>query len=83
MFSAWVQKWINQIAHVGWGLALTLALGLHINFFFAIVGVFLFASVKEAVFDPITETVAEQGSGWQDWAFWLLGIALAILAVAI
>lgn len=81
MFSAWVQKWINQIAHVGWGAFLTLALGLHINFRWAILAVFLFASFKEAIFDPMTETKVEQGSGWEDWRFWMTGILLAVIVV--
>lgn len=78
MFSAWVQKWINQIAHVGWGAFLFMALHQHIAGWRAMVVVFAFATIKEAIFDPMTETLAEQGSGLQDWAFWILGLILGI-----
>jgi uncharacterized protein involved in cysteine biosynthesis len=83
MFSAWVQRWINQIAHVGWAGFLTLLLAGHIRLAYAALAVFLFASIKEAVFDPLTETKAEQGSGWEDWAFWLLGIGLGALSLLV
>jgi hypothetical protein len=77
-FSQWVDKWVAQMAHLGWGsfLALLLSEALptshHIPLF-ALWLVTAFATIKEAVFDPLTETLAEQGSGLEDWAFWMLG----------
>jgi hypothetical protein len=78
-FSDWVDKWIAQLAHVGWGGALTLAIGLHTRARYAAIVVILLASAKEGIFDPITETKAEQGSGWEDWAFWVVGIIFGAL----
>ena len=80
-FSQWVAKWINQFAHVGWGAYLTLALGLHFHALVAGLSMLVFASVKEGIFDPLTETKSLQGSGWQDWAFWLVGIGIGILSL--
>lgn len=80
MFSAWVQKWINQIAHVGWGAYFVMMLSQHLTVGHAALVVLIFATVKEGIFDPLTETVAEQGSGLQDWAFWVLGIVLGIVS---
>lgn len=68
---------LAQMAHVGWGGLLVLS---GATFGHPIAGV-LFAtavcSFKEALFDPITEDLATKGSGWVDWIFWNLGIALA------
>ena len=80
MFSAWVKKWINQFAHVGWGAFLTLLLALHIGRLNAALAVVAFASIKEGIFDPLIETMAEQGNGWVDWAFFLVGIGLGLLS---
>lgn len=78
-FSDWVNKWINQLAHVGWGAFLALLLsealpaGHHHIPVYALLLVTAFATIKEAVFDPLTETLVEQGSGLEDWVFWMLG----------
>lgn len=81
-FSDWVEKWISQISHVGWGAFLTVALALHLPArhaaWEAALVVLTFATLKEGVFDPLTETIAEQGSGIEDWAFWILGIGLGV-----
>ncbi len=79
-FSAWVQEWINQFAHVGWGAFLLMALSQHMTIGHAALWVVAGATVKEGIIDPLTETVAEQGSGLQDWAFWVLGVVLGVLA---
>jgi hypothetical protein len=81
-FSDWVQKWINQLAHIGWGSFLALLLSeaipcRHIPLI-AFLLVTLFATIKEAVFDPLTETSTEQGSGLEDWVFWMLGNLIGI-----
>ena len=78
MFSNWVQKWINQIAHVGWGAYLTLVFGLHMRALYAAAIIIGFAAVKEGIFDPLTETKQLQGSGWEDFGFWMAGIGLGI-----
>jgi hypothetical protein len=39
------------------------------------------ATVKEAIVDPLTETVALQGSGFEDWAFWCVGIVVGLAAL--
>ena len=38
---------------------------------------FVFASIKEAWWDPKYETVETAGSGWLDWSMYLVGIAAA------
>jgi hypothetical protein len=81
MFSAWVQKWINQFAHVGWGAYLIMMLSRHMTLYHAAMLVFFFATIKEAVFDPLTETKTEQGSGLEDWVFWMLGLGLGALSL--
>jgi hypothetical protein len=78
-FSDWVQKWINQIAHVGWGAFLLLAINLNVPLKWAVLAVAAFATIKEFIFDKLTETPAEQGSDLQDWAFWWAGIILGVL----
>lgn len=83
MFSAWVQKWINQLAHIGWGGFLALAIGQHFKFKYAMLAVMVFAAAKEGIFDPLTETKAEQGSGWEDFGFWVLGVFAAYAAVVL
>jgi hypothetical protein len=80
-FSDWVTKWINQLAHVGWGAFLTLAISQHTHTYYAALAVLAAATVKEAIVDPLTETVALQGSGFEDWAFWCLGIAVGLIAL--
>ena len=37
----------------------------------------LFAAVKEAWWDKKYETPETAGSGWEDFAFWVLGVAIA------
>lgn len=78
-FSDWVNKWLPQMAHVSTGAFLTLALALHVGPLYATGAVLTFASLKEGVFDKLTETKSLQGSGWQDWGFWLAGIAVGLI----
>lgn len=77
-FSGWVNNWLPQMAHVSTGAFLTLALSLHVGPLYAAGAVLTFATLKEGVFDKLTETITLQGSGWQDWAFWCLGIAVGL-----
>jgi hypothetical protein len=73
---------LAQIAHVGWGALLVLALHDHfwnLSLSSAVGAVIGFAALKEAVFDPLTEDTATQGSGWVDFAFWCVGAALAFV----
>jgi len=79
-FSDWVNKWINQMAHLGWGAFLVLALARHTHLWIALLAVVVFAAFKEGVFDPLTETKTLQGSGWVDFAFWCAGVGLGWLA---
>jgi len=81
MFSAWVQKWINQIAHVGWGAFLFLAVYVHLGVWPATIITVVFAAAKEGIFDPLTETKAEQGSGAEDFVFWIIGILLGSFVI--
>ena len=37
----------------------------------------LFAAVKEAWWDKKYETPETAGSGWEDFAFWVMGVAIA------
>ena len=82
-FSNWVSKWINQIAHVGWGAYLVMALSQHITVGHAALVVFTFATVKEGIFDPFIESGTLQGSGLKDWTFWMFGIILGIVSFII
>lgn len=77
-FSAFVNKWIYQMAHIGWGGLLTLSLCLHIGWW-GQVSVIGFAAIKEGIFDPLTEDKTTRGSGWQDFLFWSTGTILGIL----
>lgn len=81
MFSAWIQKWINQIAHVGWGAYILIALSWHMPVGHAILWLVAFATIKEGIFDPLIETAAEQGSGIEDWLFWMAGMILGIVSL--
>jgi hypothetical protein len=77
-FSTWYETWADQISHVGWGAFLTLAIAQHETPLHAVLVVLAAATVKEAIVDPLTETVALQGSGFEDWAFWCLGIVVGL-----
>ena len=77
-FSIWYAKWADQISHVGWGAALTLGLAQHMTHGYATLAVLAGVTIKEGVIDPLTETLALQGSGLEDWAFWCLGIIVGL-----
>ena len=79
-YSDWVQKWLPQMAHVAWGAFLLMAISQHTTIGHAALIVTTIATVKEGLIDPLTETVALQGSGLQDWSFWMIGIVLGIAA---
>lgn len=79
-FSTWVQRWIYQLAHVGWGAYLTMALSQHMTVGNAALWILAAATVKEGIFDPLTEDGVARFSGFQDWLFWVIGIAIGILS---
>lgn len=83
-FSSWVAKWISQMAHVGWGAFLTMAvLARHTPRFYAFFAVVVFAAIKEFIFDPLTETPLLSGGlkgDALDFLFWCVGATLGILA---
>jgi hypothetical protein len=74
---------LAQMAHVGWGCAGVLLFTLFGYFILGTGAMVAFASLKEGVFDPLTETPAAQGSGWEDFAFWCVGILIAVLMIII
>lgn len=78
-FSQWVNKWISQMPHVGWGAAIVLALTRHISLPWAITALMAFAAIKEFIFDPLTEDHATQGNDLLDFAFWWVGAGLGAL----
>ena len=80
-FSTWYEEWADQISHIGWGAALTLGLTHHMTPLHAAGVVLAAATLKEGVIDKLTETVALQGSGWQDFLFWCLGIVVGLVAL--
>ncbi len=69
---------LAQLAHIGWGAAIVLAFAMTGHPFIGGLVMEGIATFKETVFDPLTETKAMQGSGLEDWAFWNLGIGLAL-----
>jgi len=73
---------LAQIAHIGWGALLVLGLHdhlWHLSIATATGCVISFATLKEAVFDPLAEDPATRGSGWVDFAFWCIGAALGFV----
>lgn len=78
-FSGFVSRWIYQFAHIGWGGFLTLLLERHIGSYGVLI-ILVLAGLKEAVLDPATETKVVQGSGWEDFFFWAVGVGLGFVA---
>ena len=71
---------LAQLAHTGWGAALTLAVARHTSsLWWAVAIVFAFAVLKE-ISEFWTETGETRGSTLTDIAFWAAGIVLAVLA---
>jgi hypothetical protein len=70
---------LAQLAHIGWGAALTLAVARHTSSLRWAAGIVLaFAVLKESS-EYWTETGETRGSTLADIGFWAVGIALAIL----
>jgi len=82
-FSSWVNKWIFQLAHVGWGAFLTLFIADHSAGWIGFLCVVGGAAAKEGVFDPLTEDPQTRGSGWKDFGFWVAGAVLGFLSYKI
>ena len=70
---------LAQIAHTVTGAVLVLMFAYVGHPFLGVAVTEAVAIVKETIFDPLTETKAFQGSGWRDWAFWNVGIGLALV----
>lgn len=71
---------VSQLAHVGWGAFLILAIFLFTpHWYIPVTMVTAFAAGKEFIFDKLTEDKATQGNDLEDFAFFLVGIALALL----
>lgn len=76
-FSGWVNKWINQMAHVGWAAFLALVLVHRIWWGpFLVLG---FAAIKEGIFDRLTQDKGTKHTGWLDFGFWFAGTLLGWL----
>ena len=70
---------VSQFAHVGWGGFLTLAVLLFDpKWWVAAIVVASVAALKEFVWDKLTEDVTTQGNDFEDFAFFLVGIVIAL-----
>jgi hypothetical protein len=70
---------LAQLAHIGWGAALTLAVARHSSSLWLAVGIVLAFAVLKEISEYWTETGQTRGSTLQDIGFWAAGIALAVL----
>jgi hypothetical protein len=70
-----------QFAHFfsAYSIVLTFAHWHWKGLLFAVVGLVLWASIKEGYWDPRHESVTVQGSGWLDWSMYMAGTATAAL----
>jgi hypothetical protein len=86
-FSAWVNKWIFQMAHVGWGLAIALFMGAMLGPMWGGISNAGQSAVKEFIFDPLTETPGLSGGikgDALDFLFWNVGGAVGtVLAIIV
>jgi uncharacterized membrane protein len=71
---------LAQLAHIGWGAALTLAVARHTSSLWSAVGIVLAFAVLKEISEYWTETDETRGSTLKDVGFWAAGIALAVLA---
>jgi len=71
---------LAQLAHIGWGAALTLAVARHGSSLWSAVGIVLAFAVLKEISEYWTETGETRGSTLKDIGFWTVGIALAVLA---
>jgi hypothetical protein len=71
---------LAQLAHIGWGAALTLGVARHTSSLWLAAAIaFVFAVLKE-ISEYWTEKDETRGSTLTDIGFWTSGIVLAILA---
>jgi hypothetical protein len=70
---------LAQLAHIGWGAALTLAVARHTASLWSAFAVALAFAVLKEISEYWTETGETRGSTLQDIGFWAAGIVLAIL----
>lgn len=80
MFSAWVAKWINQIAHVGWGIVIASFMAEMFSLSVGAIAIVGFAAVKEFMFDKFTASGPRQFSDSMDFAFWMIGGGVGLVA---
>jgi hypothetical protein len=71
---------LAQLAHIGWGAALTLAVARHTSSLWLAAGIVLAFAVLKEISEYWTETGETRGSTLKDVVFWTIGIALAVLA---
>jgi len=70
---------LAQLAHIGWGAALTLAVARHTSSIWLAAAIVLAFAVLKEISEYWTETSETRGSTLTDIGFWAVGIALAIL----
>jgi hypothetical protein len=78
MFSSWVAKWINQLAHIGWGIVIASFASEMLNPWWGLLIITGFAAVKEFVFDKLTASGPSQFTDTQDFGYWMVGGAIGI-----
>jgi len=70
---------LAQFAHVGWGAMLVFIITLlSKRLWLAVALVAGFATGKEFIYDYIWEDAVTRGSSPKDWAFWIVGVAVAL-----
>jgi hypothetical protein len=71
---------VSQCAHVGWGYIFVTAPAMifHAHYWWFALAVVLGAGVKEYADAHGLETPDVAGNSWEDWAFWIIGVALAL-----
>lgn len=75
---------VAQLAHVGWGGFIAMSImHFHPNYILAALVVIGFAAGKEFIFDKLTEGSANQGNDVEDFLFFLVGMAAALVVWAL
>lgn len=64
---------IAQLAHAGWGAFIVVAFGLFGHFWWGALGVLLYATLKEFVFDKYIERQSFHDN-LHDWIYWMVGL---------
>ncbi len=70
---------LAQLAHIGWGAALTLGVARHASSLWSAVAIALAFAVLKEISEYWTETGETRGSTLKDIGFWTVGIVLGIL----